>query len=166
MKLPLLLLGVLSTALLAVATGCATSQPIPLGPYSRAPKVSRRTVEVDLGGGQRGTVTRSEVDLDDYIALINSVPIKNLDRHPVPLSVPGPFYPPELRKKQIEGIAEVYFIVDEKGLVERADVKTASNPAFGRAAVAAVLSWRFAPLTRQGKPVKVAFLQVFPFRLQ
>ncbi len=152
-------------ALILLLPGCA-SDPVQVGPYSRAAKTIDRKVEVDLGNGEHGTINKSEVDLDDYIALINSVPIKNLDKPPKPLAIPSPYYPPALRRQRIQGYAEVYMIVDERGMVEKATVKAATRPEFGRAAVEAVLSWRFEPMTRQGKPTKAALLQRFPFELQ
>ena len=147
-------------------SGCsAPHDVIPLGPYAREPKTIERKVMVDLGDGRRGFVKRTEVDLDDYIALINSVPIKDLDKHPRPLAIPTPVYPRSLEKQGIQGTAEIYMIIDERGMVESARVSSATRPEFGEAAINAVLSWRFEPMTRQGKPTKVALAEVFPFRL-
>lgn len=158
-------------------TGCASQQPSsPVAmatkdsttpsPYAREPKTFQRKVDVDLGGGIHGSIKRSEVDLADYIALINSLPLRDLDRHPRPLAIPGPGYPPALESQGITGVAEVYFIVDEKGMVQSARVGYASRPEFGQAAVSAVLNWRFEPMTIKGKPTKMAFIQTFPFRLK
>ena len=158
---------IMSGVAVVMLAGCSsTLEPVPLGPYSRAVKTTEREVAVDLGDGRSGVIKRSEVDLSDYTALINSVPFKGLDRPPHPIEITMPIYPALLEKRGVEGVAEVYLIVNEHGMVERAAVKSASREEFGLAAVSAVLSWRFDPITRQGKPVKVAFLQVLPFRLK
>jgi TonB family protein len=158
--LVLLLLATLSLA------GCRSPvQPVDPGAYSHVPRTIERKVAVDLGDGRRGVMTKSEVDLEDYAALLRSMKYDELDRPPRPIAVPSPYYPVALEKLKIQGNAQVYLIVNEQGLVDDARVKFASHPAFGEAAVLAVLQWRFEPMTRKGKPVKVAFMQEFPFRL-
>ncbi len=154
------------TILFLFFVGCTTTyENIDTGPYARATKTITRKMEVDLGDGQKREIKKSEIDIEDYIALINSVPIKELDKQPLPLAVPAPFYPPNLLKEKIVGEAEIFLTVAENGFVKRAVVNSATHKEFGIAAVTAVMNWRFQPMTKNGKPVEVTCRQVFRFRL-
>jgi TonB family protein len=63
-----------------------------------------------------------------------------------PLIAGVPVYPPDAKRRHVEGYADVEFTVNELGRVEGAHV-TASQPkgVFDAAAVAAVSRWRFPP---------------------
>jgi TonB family protein len=56
-----------------------------------------------------------------------------------------PIYPDELKAKNLAGSATLHCRVDRDGNVAAANVVSATDPAFGRAAVAAVRQWKFAP---------------------
>lgn len=160
MKILLALLCVL------VWAGCNTPErPTTSSIYPREAKTIERTIEVDLGDGRKGTLEYSEVDIEDYKDLIDSVQFNHLDEAPVPVLVPSPRYPADLLKRGVEGSAEVIFIINEVGMVDSIRVKSATHRQFGEAAVAAVIYWKFEPMTKNGKPTKVAFRQVFPFQL-
>jgi TonB family protein len=55
------------------------------------------------------------------------------------------------------GRAEVRFTVETDGRVTGVVVQSATHPAFGEAATAAVQRWRFAPALKDGKPVRQNF---------
>lgn len=85
-----------------------------------------------------------------------------LDKPPHPLFTCAPKAPFRIGIRLNAGdSALVYFIVDERGLVEKAKVKSESAADFGEEAVRAVLKWRFEPMTRAGKPVEVELSELF-----
>jgi protein TonB len=64
-----------------------------------------------------------------------------------------PNYPDELWKTGVEGQAVVQATINVTGDVEKAEVVSADNPAFGEAALAAVKQWKFKPASKDGEPV-------------
>ncbi len=82
-------------------------------------------------------------------------PIKDLDARPQLLSPRSPAFPSALVGKVAEGQAVVEFLIDHDGKVQLPRVVSATDPAFGYAAVQGVAAWRFAPPTSHGKPVVV-----------
>jgi len=75
------------------------------------------------------------------------------DAAPQPLIGPAPEYPSQLRKKKVHGQAVISCHISTKGEVLDPVVKSASDPAFGEAALAAAREWRFIPRVVDGKPV-------------
>ncbi|PTX91477.1 TonB family protein [Opitutus sp. ER46] len=71
-----------------------------------------------------------------------------------PLTRMPPRYPAAMRRYGFEGTVTVDFVVSESGKVERATVRSSTNPAFNRPALAAVREWTFRPAERAGKAVK------------
>jgi TonB family protein len=82
-------------------------------------------------------------------------PLKELDVRPLLLSQRSPVFPSALIGKVAGGQAVVEFLIDHYGTVQLPRVVSATDPAFGYAAVQGVAAWRFAPLTSHGKPVAV-----------
>ena len=80
--------------------------------------------------------------------------VGELDQEPTPTKRVAPDYPPYLQKKRVRGFADIIFIVDERGNVERAWVEKASHEEFGVYAQRAVLQWKFKPGFKEGIPVK------------
>lgn len=76
---------------------------------------------------------------------------KDLDQRPRPIYQAQPTVGKALAK-QAPATVWVAFLVDAKGRVQRPRVQSSSNPAFERAAVAAVKKWKFEPGKRGGKP--------------
>ncbi len=66
----------------------------------------------------------------------------------------GPEYPPELMKQSIKGQAVISVRIGSNGDVFDPVIKSASQPAFGEAALAAVKLWRFLPRVKNGYPVE------------
>ena len=82
---------------------------------------------------------------------------------PQPVKTPAPDYPDALTDTGREGTAVISFTVDVDGTVKEASVKSADDPAFGEAALAALRQWTFEPAVREGKPVAVKVNQPFRF---
>jgi len=76
---------------------------------------------------------------------------------PNPIHQVVPVYPDELRQQGVEGEVELQFVVDEKGIVQFAEVVKPLHPYLNYAAVQAIKQWRFEPPLREGKPVPGIF---------
>ena len=86
------------------------------------------------------------------------------DRQPRPLKVSRPVYPAALRLTKTEGEALVEFIVDKTGRVRESHVVRSTHPGFSDLSAAAVLTWRFEPGYKNGRPVNTR-MQI-PIRFQ
>lgn len=73
---------------------------------------------------------------------------------PMPFITAEPVYPALLRSSGSAGEATVEFRILPSGVVADPVVKTATAPAFGEAAVAAVKLWHFLPGVREGHAVE------------
>ena len=80
-------------------------------------------------------------------------PIKDLDVTPQLLSRHLPVFPSALVGKVAEGQVTLEFLIDHYGNVQLPRVVSATNPAFGYAAMQGASAWKFAPPTSHGKPV-------------
>ncbi len=63
---------------------------------------------------------------------------------------PSPIYPAVLKKKRIKGSAVVSVRITNTGFVVDASLKSATDPAFGQAALVAVRQWWFLPPVKDG----------------
>jgi len=75
-----------------------------------------------------------------------------LDRTPVATFFPPAAYPPTLASKGITGSAIISFTVASDGAVKDLKVESATEVAFGEAAVASASRWRFIPAMKDGRP--------------
>lgn len=91
--------------------------------------------------------------------------LRDLDSKPKPISLPPPKFPLSQADKT-EGEAVVEFFIDEDGRVRLPRVISASNEAFGYAAVQGVTAWRFDPPQRGGKAAMVRVQQPIVFSLK
>jgi len=73
-----------------------------------------------------------------------------------------PRYPDILLQSKITGEATVLFRITRDGFVRDPVLKSATQPAFGEAALAAVKKWRFLPKMEQGEAVET--MVEFPFK--
>jgi len=89
----------------------------------------------------------------------------NLDRHPVPTTTREPVFPVSLPNAVVTGRAVVEILIDKEGRVCLPRVVSASDPAFGWAAVQAVTFWSFEPPTMKGQPVITRVRIPFNFEL-
>lgn len=93
-------------------------------------------------------------------------PAKKGDSLPVPLQQVPPDYPPNLKKKKIEGQAVVQFIVEKDGTVKVAEVISQTRPEFGVAAIECVKAWKFRPGQHDGHAVRCSISTPIVFKLQ
>lgn len=75
-----------------------------------------------------------------------------------------PAYPPDAKKRHIQGTVVVELEVDELGIPVRAHAVKGPQ-ALRSTAVAYALGWRFEPALRNGKPAASRFRLTMPFRL-
>jgi TonB family protein len=74
-----------------------------------------------------------------------------------------PFYPEELRRRQIGGEIGLRITIDEKGNVQRVDIVNPLHPYLNYTAVQAFRQWTFEPARLKGKPVRAAFRYTYDF---
>jgi TonB family protein len=92
---------------------------------------------------------REEKRPESFLAL------SELDAAPVPRSRRPPQFPQSLPEGVTKGEAVIEFLIDEEGRARLPRMVSATDEAFGYAAVQCVASWRFEPPTRGGKAVAV-----------
>jgi TonB family protein len=85
------------------------------------------------------------------------------DAAPHPFIGPAPEYPAKLRRAGAEGSAVIEFTISPVGRVLDPRIKSASNPAFGEAALEAARLWRFLPQISAGVPVSALADMPFVF---
>src|SRR5258705_7267194 len=78
-----------------------------------------------------------------------------------------PGYPPLLREAGLQGPVRVAFTVDTRGRVEPATIRIARspNPGFDFPVKRAVATWRYAPVSLCGHPVRIRLDHEFAFQL-
>jgi len=86
-----------------------------------------------------------------------------VDAMPAPYIRPAPVYPEALRKANTAGKALIRFTISATGRVRDPEVSTASDPAFGEAALTAIRLWRFLPRVKDGQPVEMKTELPFSF---
>lgn len=77
----------------------------------------------------------------------------------------NPWYPTILKAAGIEGEVWLKVFINEKGIVEKVEAVTSTNPAFVEAAIEAVKQWEFSPAKKDGKPIKAEVTIPFRFKL-
>lgn len=87
----------------------------------------------------------------------------DFDHPPVVKSMPRTQYPPLLRGRGVGGSAIVTFTVNARGRVQDSKVESASETAFGGAAIGTVGPMEFDPATKDGKPVPALGTATFNF---
>jgi TonB family protein len=102
------------------------------------------------------------VDSDDLALLRREtkkpesiVALRDLDTAPVPRSRRPPVFPRSVPETVTKGEALVEFLIDEDGRARLPRIVSATDDAFGYAAVQSIASWRFEPPQRGGKSVVV-----------
>ena len=74
---------------------------------------------------------------------------------PSPFLCPEPRYPATLARSHVDGKATIRMRIGTNGSVGDPVLESASQPAFGEAALAAVRTWRFLPKIENHRPVEV-----------
>jgi protein TonB len=109
------------------------------------------------GGRIGGTAEPGTVSEDGPDTLFS---IGDLDQKPRPLFQAPPIFPPDLRKKGIEGTVYIVFVVDPQGRVVNPQVEKSTHPGFEKPALDAIRHWRFEAGVKAGQ--KVAFKMRVP----
>jgi TonB family protein len=87
------------------------------------------------------------------------------DGPPARLTGPPPEYPPKLAPSKMTGRAVVRLRISAEGTVADPVVVSATDPAFGESAIAALRQWRFVPQIKGGQPVATTVELPFDFAL-
>ncbi|HSH09443.1 MAG TPA: TonB family protein [Oceanipulchritudo sp.] len=77
----------------------------------------------------------------------------------------APHFPEELKDSGVEGEAKIRATIDETGVVTAAEVESATQEAFGLAALETVKTWIFEPATKDGTPVPQTVTIPLQFKL-
>ena len=88
-----------------------------------------------------------------------------LDQRPRAIFQTAPNYPQELRRRGIEGIVQVVFLVDTTGRVQNPKVESSTDASLEAPAIDAVRQWKFEAGTRQGKRVPFKMRVPIAFRV-
>ncbi len=75
-----------------------------------------------------------------------------------------PKYPVQFRRPPVNGVAIVEFIINTEGVPEQVQYSSATDAAFGEAAVAAVRQFRYQPAMDGDKPVSNRAIQRIDFK--
>jgi TonB family protein len=110
------------------------------------------------GGGDIAAPERRQVRAQVYSEDETDVRPTLFARTPVP-------YPPEARRKAIEGTVDMEILVDESGKVVRVSFNQLPSELFRAPVSGAVMRWRFKPAQVKGVAVSVRVRQKITFRL-
>ena len=91
--------------------------------------------------------------------------VSDVSVRPKPIRTPNPEYCDKGRKKKINGIVLLDFIVTAEGRVRDVKVTQSLFPCLDSQAVAAVSTWKFEPAMKDGKPVAVHLKSEVDFHL-
>ena len=142
-------------------------QPVPI--WARAPLndwwgSGKFVAHVMIGGIE---TFNSEMSLQDRESALDRMVAKRIakvvDQPPLRFVGPEPAYPKQLWKSKATGQAVISVRVGTDGRPLDPSVKSASDPAFGAAALAAVREWRFLPQVKDGRPCEAAAEIPFDF---
>ncbi|MGA9716918.1 MAG: M56 family metallopeptidase [Acidobacteriaceae bacterium] len=71
------------------------------------------------------------------------------------ISGDNPTYPPETKKKKIQGTVVIDATVSKEGAIEDLRVVKTPDPSLAESALKAVRTWRYRPYLRNGEPVEI-----------
>jgi len=124
---------------------------------------ARYTIHIFSEGAEAITSLEGEKNRDQ--ALTRAIARRGAgtpQANPVHWAGRSPLYPETLLPSKMAGEATVLLRVTREGFVRDPVVETATNPAFGEAALAAVKDWRFLPKMEKGAAVET--MVRFPFK--
>jgi len=98
--------------------------------------------------------------------IVQTPPATGLTRPPRPVTMPTPAYPLDLKKRGIEGVVVVEFIVGTDGMAHEVKIISAPDPLLGAAVLDASKDWRFDPGVREGKAVAVKLSEPITFAIK
>lgn len=134
----------------------------PQKPQAEVQKDIQRLTSASSGPGDM-TFELPEYDVDVGLDLGGDIAIA---RELTPLVRVPPVYPPRATRDEVEGYVTLRFVVTETGSVENPEVLRSEPPGvFDRAAMRAVMRWKFQPHIRNGKAVRVYAINTINFEL-
>jgi TonB family protein len=107
--------------------------------------------------GGSGAIVKEEAPAEE--------PAKPVLKEPELITFANATYPPEALKQGLEANVGLVLTLDKEGNVTKAEVAQPAGQGFDEAAVAAALQFKFAPATRDGKPIAVKIPYVYKFTL-
>lgn len=87
------------------------------------------------------------------IASTHLVPAASLPDNiqpPVPVNTVAPRYPDVMKRAGVDGLVQIYCLIDENGHVKEANVAQTSDRSFNEPALEALWKWQFQPGRRDG----------------
>jgi len=84
---------------------------------------------------------------------------------PRPLHTPEPKYSKSARKQKIEGVVTLSVIIGTDGKAHDVKVVNSLEPSLDANAIAVIKTWKFAPATKDGRPVAVAMVLEIDYKL-
>ena len=91
---------------------------------------------------------------EDLPNVVPSTKFATGDRQPKPIHMVNPEYPFDMRRKNVQAVVLVDFIVEIDGSVTISGFTNCPHPSFSDAILVAARKWRWEPGTREGKPVR------------
>ena len=80
------------------------------------------------------------------------------------IECPAAVYPEAARRRGVEGLVELSYVIDESGAVRDITVQESGGELFDDNVTRTVQKWRYQPATKDGVPVKIRWVQRFRFR--
>ncbi|MSU70391.1 MAG: TonB family protein [Opitutaceae bacterium] len=131
---------------------------------ANSPDDGRFRLHIFVGGQEAFNSEIPPAEREKKLDLMVAKRIKGQrDAMPRPFFGPAPEYPPHLLPTKARGEAVVAIHITSKGSVQDPMVRTATDPAFGEAAVAAIRQWRFLPLMKAGQAMETTVEMPFVF---
>ncbi|MCP3980590.1 MAG: energy transducer TonB [bacterium] len=156
--------------------------PDPERVLSRALQSERLDLDVLAPGSLSDEATFQLLDLAGHLETQDACPIPDASggaSDPLLAGVGGvsnpvlitetksnPAYPHQAREAKVSGSVILKAVIDEGGIVRRAEVLRSSRPGYGfeESAILAVKRWRYRPALLNGEPVKVYFTVFVEFK--
>lgn len=126
-----------------------------LVPLARSLGSGHFQLHLFVGGAEALHSAISSYDCDLVVDRMIAKRVAKLpDGGPKPFLGPAPTYPAALLKTKVDGQAVITLWIRPQGSVRDPVVKSATDPAFGEAALAAARLWRFLPRIKDGHAVE------------
>lgn len=136
----------LFTLIAAMTAACSTAVTYEAG--DGVQRTERDAIELHK---QRTAVLPINNDADSPLVLLRS-------------SLPN--YPKDVVADGVEGIVEIRFTINEAGLVLNPQVVSSPDARLTAECIRVLNEWRFRPVQKEGRVVKIEARQRFPFKLQ
>ncbi|MGB9120007.1 MAG: TonB family protein [Candidatus Angelobacter sp.] len=113
------------------------------------------------GTGDTNDAANFECSVDAALARMLKDPVKA----PRPLHTPEPKYSKSARKQKIEGVVTLSVVIGTDGKAHDVKVVKSLEPTLDANAIEAVKTWKFAPATKDGRPVAVEMRLELAYKL-